>query len=160
MPKFDVTKIATYLKRYKNQLDDLYDWKSNFQRLVEIAVINEAELIELQSSNLSHFQKDERLKDILSKAFKDCVDDREQFKRIALWIIRDWGGIRSSSDSNTIKCVDDFFATDKPAFHRIASASKVGGFKTPTKRIIYDSRVAYTMNWIILSENYYKTLRN
>jgi len=24
---------------------------------------------------------------------------------------------------------------------------------TPTKKIIYDSRVAYTMNWIILSEN-------
>jgi len=153
MPKFDITKIAAYLERYKNQLDELYDWKSNFQRLVEIDVITEPELLELRSSNLSHFQKDERLKDILSKAFKDCANDREQFKRIALWIIRDWGGIHNSSDSDTIKCVDDFFNADKPAFYRIASASKVGGFKTPSNRIIYDSRVAYTMNWIILSQN-------
>ena len=52
-----------------------------------------------------------------------------------------------------MKSVLEFLRTDRPKFKRIASTSKVGGFMTPTKNIIYDSRVAYTMNWIILSED-------
>lgn len=153
MAKFDVTKIAEYLNKYKDQLDEVYDWKSNFQRLVEIDVIGEAELAELRSSNLSHFQRDEKLKDILSKALRDCEHDRDQFEKIALWIIRDWGGIHNGSDIDTIKRVNEFFSANKPSFDRIASASKVGALRFPDKFIIYDSRVAYAMNWILLSED-------
>ena len=151
MPQFDIIKIANYLGKYKNQLDEIYDWKPNFQGLAEIGVANETEMNELHSSGLSNFQKDEKLKNILSKALNSYVVDSHQFEMIALWIIRKWGRINSGSD--TMKCVLEFLQTDRPKFKRIASTSKVGGFMTPTKRIIYDSRVAYTMNWIILSEN-------
>jgi len=152
MPQFDIKKIADYLEKYKNQLDELYDWKPNFQRLVAIDAVSETKLAELQSSGLSNFQKDEKLKDILSKALNNIAGDSQQFKAIALWIIRDWGGIYSGSDSDTMRSVIDFLETDRPKFKRIASTSKVGGFMNPAKRIIYDSRVAYSMNWIILSE--------
>ena len=151
MPQFDITKIADYLGKYKDQLDEIYDWKPNFQGLAETGVINETELNRLQSSDLSNFQKDEKLKDILSKALNSYAVDSQQFEILALWIIRNWGRINAGSD--TMKCVLEFLQTDRPKFKRIASTSKVGGFKNPTKQIIYDSRVAYTMNWIILSEN-------
>ena len=151
MPQFDVTKITNYLDKYKNQLDELYDWKPNVQGLAEIGVANETELAELQSSTISNFQKDEKLKSILSKALNSYAIDSQEFETIALWIIRYWGRINTGLD--TMKSVLEFLRTDKPKFKRIASTSKVGGFMTPTKRIIYDSRVAYTVNWIILSEN-------
>lgn len=151
MPQFDVTKITNYLDKYKNQLDKLYDWKPNVKRLAEIGVVNETELAELQSSTISNFQKDEKLKSILSKALNSYAIDSQEFEKIALWIIRSWGRINTGSD--TMKSVLEFLRTDRPKFKRIASTSKVGGFMTPTKRIIYDSRVAYTVNWIILSEN-------
>jgi hypothetical protein len=156
MPDFNIGKIADYLGKYKDQLDVLYEWEvNNTQKLAEIGVANETEIAELKYSDLSHFQKTQRLKDILSKALDNCPIDSPKFERIALWIIRDWGGIHNGSDSDTIKCVKAFLRADKPAFDRIASSSKVGGFmpQTQTQRIIYDSRVAYTMNWIILSEN-------
>jgi len=151
MPQFDITKIANYLGKYKNQLDEIYDWKPNCQGLAEIGVANETEMNELHSSDLSNFQKDEKLKNILSRALNSYAVDSQQFEILALWIIRKWGRINTGSD--TMKSVLEFLQTDRPKFKRIASTSKVGGFMTPTKRIIYDSRVAYTMNWIILSEN-------
>jgi len=43
--------------------------------------------------------------------------------------------------------------SEKPSFNRIASSSKVGAYLYPDKNVIYDSRVAYSLNWIILSEN-------
>src|SRR3989304_4884794 len=141
MQYFNIGKISDYLGKYKDQLDELYVWEvKNTQRLAEIDVANETELSELKSSDLSHFQKTQRLKAILSKALNDCPIDSQQFEQIALWIIRDWGGIRNGSDSDTIKCVKAFLRADKPEFDRIASSSKVGGFMIPTKRIIYDSR--------------------
>ena len=151
MPQFDVTKITNYHGKYKNQLDELYDWKPNVKGLTEIGVATETELGELQSSAISNFQKDEKLKSILSKALNSYTIDSQEFEKIALWIIRSWGRINTGLD--TMKSVLEFLRTDRPRFKRIASTSKVGGFMTPTENIIYDSRVAYTMNWIILSED-------
>jgi len=154
MAKFDIIKIAHYLGRYKDQLDELYDWSFDFQRLVEFDIISETDLHRLQSSGLSHFQKTEELKHVLCRALTDCEIGSQKFVDIALWIIHDWGRIsRASNHINTMRCVTDFLLAEKPSFDRIASSSKVGAFMDPTERIIYDSRVAYTMNWIILSEN-------
>ena len=106
MPQFDIIKIANYLGKYKNQLDDIYDWKPNLQGLAETGVVNETELNKLQSSGLSNFQKDEKLKDILSKALNSYAVDSHQFEMIALWIIRNWGRINAGSD--TMKFVLEF----------------------------------------------------
>ena len=101
MPQFNVTKITNYLDKYKNQLDELYDWKPNVQGLAEIGVANETELAELQSSTISNFQKDEKLKSILSKALNSYAIDSQEFETIALWIIRDWGRINTGLDTMT-----------------------------------------------------------
>ncbi|TAE41523.1 MAG: hypothetical protein EAY66_01370, partial [Sphingobacteriales bacterium] len=69
------------------------------------------------------------------------------------WVIKDWGGILTANDNDTINLITNFLNQDKPDFKRIASSSKVGAYLFPEKNIIYDSRVAYSLNWIILSEN-------
>lgn len=76
----------------------------------------------------------------------------DSFNSLALWIIKEWGGIKAAKDSSTLELVEDFFSQKKPKFKRIASSSKVGAYMYPEKNIIYDSRVAYSLNWIILSE--------
>ena len=112
MPQFDITKIAAYLGKYKDQLNEIYDWKPNLQGLAELGVANETELIQLQSSDFSNFQKDEKLKNILSKALNSHAVDSQQFEKIALWIIRKWGGINTGKD--TMKSVLEFLETDRP----------------------------------------------
>ncbi len=153
MPHFNVAKIANYLGKYKDQLDELYDWEFNAEGLEKLGVVKGTELAELQSSTLSHFQKTERLKSILSNALNEFPVDSQQFKQIALWIIHGWGRIPKAPEDKTLICVLDFLLAEKPPFYRIASSSKVGAFMTPSEKIIYDSRVAYAMNWIILSED-------
>ena len=68
--------------------------------------------------------------------------------------IKDWGGIITAKDNDTISLISAFLRKiEKPEFSRIASSSKVGAYLFPQNNVIYDSRVAYSINWIILSEN-------
>src|SRR5690606_28799345 len=78
--------------------------------------------------------------------------DRDLFNRLCLWIIKDWGGILTASDNDTIELIEEFLQQEKPGFNRITSSSKVGAYLFPDRNVIYDSRVAYSINWIILSE--------
>lgn len=70
-----------------------------------------------------------------------------------MWIIKDWGGILTANDNDTVNLISNFLKQDNPDFKRIASSSKVGAYLYPEQNIIYDSRVAYSLNWIILSKN-------
>ena len=68
-------------------------------------------------------------------------------------VIQKWGGINGSENST-----DDLIKTLIPSeinqpFNRIASRSKVLSFLNPHQHVIYDARVAYSLNWIILSLN-------
>lgn len=153
MYNFNIDKIASYISVYKEQLEHLYNWTPNLNKLSDIISLSDQEKNSLFSSDLSNFEKDEILKNILHKNLNNVNQESELFNKISLWIIREWGGIYGGSDENTIKNVSEFFQTDKPKFNRIASSSKVGAFKYPNKKIIYDSRVAYSMNWILLSQN-------
>jgi hypothetical protein len=150
---FQIDKIVSYLSSYKEQLDVLYNWMPKRDKLSDIIALTDIDREKLSVSYLSNFQKDVNLKDILVKVLSKINEESDLFKRLSLWIIRDWGGIYSGSDENTLQCVFDFLQTEKPKFDRIASSSKVGAFKYPDKKIIYDSRVAYSMNWILLSQN-------
>jgi len=148
----NLDKIVKYLEKYKGQLEELYKWEPRYDRLLKLNVINTSALSKL-NSKINSFQKEELLKDILSKELQNRPIYSEEFKELALWIIRDWGGIYGGSDLETMKLVKAFIGTEKPAFDRIASTSKVGGFMYPERNIIYDSRVSYSVNWIILSQN-------
>ena len=151
---FNIGKIATYLNKYKDKLSEIYTWKFEINEafLNNISDPYKSRLIELKKSKDNTYKKTIELRSMLSDALNYYDTGSPEFEKVALWIIREWGGIKIT-DSNTLNLVKDFLTSEKPSFQRIASTSKVGSFKNPADNIIYDSRVAYSMNWIILSQN-------
>lgn len=150
--EFRVNKIVKYLTQYKEQLPNLYQWKSKSEKLVNLKIISPRELAEI--NKMSPYEKELFLKPKIQQALHISVNKNQTlFNDICLWIIKDWGGIRGAKDSNTLKLLEVYKNNSTPPFKRIASSSKVGSFMFPEKYIIYDSRVAYSLNWILLSEN-------
>lgn len=150
--KFDIDKIVAYLERHKSDLPALYNWNAKIERLVKLGVLSDKQLDEINS--LSNYEKELQLKKVVGKKLNDTLKtDKNLFDKLCLWVIKDWGGILTANDNDTIKLIEEFLKQDKPDFNRIASSSKVGAYLFPNKNIIYDSRVAYSLNWIILSEN-------
>jgi len=149
---FELDKIVKYLEKHKSDLPILYKWKAKIDTLVELDTLTIKQVIDI--NKLTPYEKELQLKKIVGKKLRDTFKtDTDLFNKLCLWIIKDWGGINTASDSDTIYLIKEFLAKDKPVFKRIASASKVGAFMFPERNVIYDSRVAYTLNWIILSEN-------
>lgn len=149
---FDVDKIAKYLNQYKDKLPELYIWNAKIEKLVDLGVITLTELAELNVK--TYYEKEIVLKNKVNlKLHEYYKSDKVIFNNLCLWIIKDWGGILTAKDSDTLDLIHEFLQSDRPHFKRIASASKVGAYMFPEKYVIYDSRVAYALNWIILSEN-------
>ena len=153
--KFDIDKIVKYLDKYKSKLPELYDSPVKIDKLVKLEILTKECVNKLNT--LTNYEKELRLKKIVGQRLNDTLKSNSPlFGKLCLWIIKDWGGIYSPNDNDTIKLINvinDFLKQDKPSFYRIASFSKVKSFLFPDKSIIYDSRVAYSLNWIILTEN-------
>lgn len=99
--------------------------------------------------------------------------DRDDRNTLAVWIIRDWGGIQSGKkptkatnpgggqpDTEDIQAdaklfdlldkADEKASNGKFDFDRIASWSKFIAFKYPQTHGVYDARVVYSLNWLLL----------
>jgi len=152
---FDVDKIVKYLDKYKSELPKIWSWNVKIDRLVELETISKEQVKEIETNKLSAFEKELLIKRIVCKKLNETLNqnNKELFGKLSLWVIKDWGGIYAGDDEKAIKLIDNFLKEDKPDFERIASTSKVGAFLRPDRNVIYDSRVAYSLNWIILSEN-------
>ena len=99
--------------------------------------------------NISSFQKDVGLKFLINKDINDTSKDLE---KISEWIIKDWGGIRGISNP-TIKEIVKKINDKNYHFDNISSWSKIHSFKNINTDIIYDSKVIYSINWLILKLN-------
>lgn len=149
---FDLDKIVDFLKDYKDDLPKLYTWNAKIDRLVDLKILSTSEFEEL--SKKASYDREIILKQKINLKLNEFYKtDKQQFNSLCLWIIKDWGGILTAKDSNTIELINEFLSSEKPSYKRIASSSKVGAYMYPNRYIIYDSRVAYSLNWIILSRN-------
>lgn len=150
---FDIDKIVSYLDKYKSELPNLYKWNAKIERLSELEILTQKQFEEINKLE-KPYHKELQLKKIVGQKLNETYKtDKTLFDKLCLWIIKDWGEILAANDNDTIKLIENFLKQDKPEFKRIASSSKVGAYLFPNKNIIYDSRVAYSLNWIILSEN-------
>lgn len=146
----DIDKIVGYLSPLKEKLHQLYNWNAKIDRLVELRIINNEQLNSW--NRLSNYEKELNIKYTLNQylndtTVKNSVDSN--FDEVCYWIIKDWGGINLNKE--IVKSLVFEFSTKKDwGFDRIASISKVASFMFPEEFIIYDSRVAYSLNWIIL----------
>ncbi|WP_052444510.1 hypothetical protein [Flammeovirga sp. OC4] len=147
---YEIATIVEALQPYKEELASLYSWKSDLSRLVELQVISTSELDELLQ--LPIFEKEIRVKKIVHDALHSFYQqDKEKFEELSMWLIVNWGGIRAANREDTLPIVYNFIEKGEKPFSRIASYSKVASFMYPEECIIYDARVAYTLNWILLS---------
>ena len=147
--EFDIAKIVEFLRPYSIKLNELYKWKFKIESLIELNMFSKSEIDTLNIENI--FEREIKLKILISKKINELkLKNDSNFYVLANWIIDKWGGIKSSIPNNDI---EEFLNSERPIFKRIASTSKVGSFLYPQKHIIYDSRVAYSLNWIILSQS-------
>ena len=148
---FNIEKIVNYLNQFKNDLPQLYTWNANIEKLVSLNVITQLEYKDLTTK--TPYEKELVLKKKVNLKLHEYFKfNKVSFNNLCLWIIKDWGGILTAKDSDTLALIEEFLNSDNKKYKRIASASKVGAYMFPEKYIIYDSRVAYALNWIILSE--------
>ncbi|NLR93746.1 hypothetical protein [Flammeovirga agarivorans] len=150
--KFDITAITNALAPYKNQLEQLYLWNADISGLVDFGLISKDELSDLLQQSI--YNREVKVKNIVHHALHNYyISDRTKFEELSMWIIVKWGGIRAASKKETILLINNFIEKGIQPFERIASYSKVASFMCPEECIIYDARVAYTLNWLILSRN-------
>lgn len=149
---FDVEKIVSFLEPLKSQLPKLYQWKPKLESLSGLNIFSQQELAALNRKSSYECELD--LKAKVGKALKDArMIDNRRFAVLCDWIIRDWGGIKTGkNEDDTTRKIEEFLTHTHPSFKRIASTSKIGAFLQPDQFIIYDARVAYSLNWIILSQ--------
>lgn len=152
---FDIQAIVSFLDKFKNDLPTLYSWNANISRLPELGVLSRKEVDSLNREKADFkYLKELRVKQAVRlKLVEYQKTNPTLFNDLCLWIIKDWGGITGAADTNTVELVQEFLNSEKPVFNRIASSSKVGAYLFPKENIIYDSRVAYSLNWILLSKN-------
>lgn len=87
------------------------------------------------------FLKDVYLKFLIHEALSSKESDHQKLNE---WIVQDWGGIKTHKDFDTLS-----IAMENNSLDRISSWSKIASFEDIKTKIIYDSRVIYTLNWII-----------
>lgn len=116
--------------------------------------------IEIPKSIADNYSKNIYLKENLSDALlKDSSLDHHY------WVINEWGGIKSfkRNDKNNEK-IKNFTSElikgklSRNSFSNISSLSKIASFIDPENYTIYDSRVIYSLNWLLFNKSDSKSL--
>lgn len=154
--KFNVDKIVAYLEPLRDRLPELYSWEISDDNLNELKSLQvdwseeEKEKIEyLKGAN--SYEKAIALKSLIASRYKSGKLTARARAELGLWIIKDWGRITSGVENNTLSLIRQVKQPYELLFDRVASSSKIASFMSPGECIIYDSRVVYSLNWIILS---------
>lgn len=149
-PILDVDKIVSYLMPIKDKLHELYNWNAKLDKLVDFKIIDNDQFNCWKG--LSSYEKELNIKHEINKYLQTAaadVSEDNNFDEVCYWIIKEWGGINLNKEK-VMQLVDQFLTRKELGFDKIASISKVASFMFPEEFIIYDSRVAYSLNWIIL----------
>jgi hypothetical protein len=113
--KFDTDKIVKHLERYKYDLPNLYNWNAKIDRLVELDTLSKEQVDEINL--LSPYEKELQLKKIVGRKLNQSFElNKELFEKLCLWIIKDWGGITTANDNDTISLINAFFNARKSRF--------------------------------------------
>jgi hypothetical protein len=143
--------VIEKLKEYRNQIDLKKRFDFNFD--ISDKIFSSAETKRLKTHK-NPYEQNIELKWILSEKYNSNFE--QSF--IDFWIINVWGGIRGfKPNKKNIEKVKSFKKQIEngklslDCFSTISSLSKISSFLKPDKFVIYDSRVIYTLNWLILT---------
>lgn len=136
-----VVSLVTELSKWKSddELAKLYQWpiEGALDRLPEQYKSIAAEV------NKGSGTLEKSL--LLRQKLKELPFDLDLSK----WIVEVWGGITGKDDESLKSCIEKADKQDFD-FNRIASWSKHVAFKNPEQYAIYDARVIYSLNWLLL----------
>ena len=143
-----INSVVNYLSNYKNDLLELYNWEFSLDKLGFISGSDMEKLKAIPDGD--NYERNIALKAILPNYL---IEGHYSYEKAIDWIIQEWGGIKTGGKitKNHKQELENSKVTKALAFDRIASLSKVAAFMSPEQCIIYDSRVAYSLNWILLS---------
>ncbi|WP_299840378.1 hypothetical protein [uncultured Tenacibaculum sp.] len=143
--------VIEKLKEFSEQIDLKERFDFNFD--ITDKIFNSIESEQL-STDKNPFDQNVRLKWILSKKYKTNTEQNY----LDFWIVNNWGGIRGfKPNQRNIEKVRKFKQQlekrklSLDCFSTISSLSKISSFIDPENFVIYDSRVIYTLNWLILT---------
>lgn len=164
---------ATLLDKFRDELGkDLkgyYVWPFPLDSLCEtLDSLCETELTECKIKKELEDYKDDPAK--LTLEAKSRVSEflllskKQDYLRIAEWIVGKWGKINSvPKDDSLTELRETIEAKNDPnkyadviGFDGISSLSKVASFLDCAKYPVYDSRVAFTLNWLIFTERWHE----
>ncbi len=98
---------------------------------------------------LNYFERQVQLKDYAKEILKGSFEQWDKDK----WIVHTWGGIHKFNVGNhqRIREFRDSLVIGETAhFNRISSLSKIASFVKPEQFFVYDSRVAFALNGLLL----------
>jgi hypothetical protein len=144
-------RVLERLKCYAENINlSRYNWDFDDSFLKTIS--------DLQPNFSTHyknvFERNVALKFMLTEYFQTNPSGVDNLN---FWIIQDWGGIkRFKNTPENINKIDIFNKEleqgklSRNSFTTISSLSKLGSFWDCRNYAIYDSRVIYSLNWLIL----------
>lgn len=143
--------VIEKLKEFRKQINLQERFNFNFDINDKIFSSKEREQLSIDKNP---FDQNVRLKWILSEKYK--ANSEQNF--IDFWIVNNWGGIRGfKPNERNIEKIRRFKKQlekrklSLDCFSTISSLSKISSFIDPKNFVIYDSRVIYTLNWLILT---------
>jgi hypothetical protein len=150
-------KIIEYLKPLKDIVSKKYNWVNptcdEVKDLLDNHLITKKQYNQLIEC-AEPYSRNIRLKMILNEQMGLLSVLKK--KELSKWIVKEWGGIKGLKRCPyelATAAEDNIKKQQESIFDNIATYSKVLSFQNINKYIIYDSRVAYSLNWILLKEN-------
>lgn len=138
----DIQRLVKKLKDMAEQIDieKTYSWETPSSPL------------DIPDDIHGDYEKNVYLKHHLNALLTD------DFSSVDYWIVRQWGGIKSfkQNQTNDLRIVKFKKQLQKgvltrESFGLISSFSKIASFLYPENYAIYDSRVIYALNWLLLT---------
>lgn len=142
-----IKKINYYKKQIKlaDRFNKLFPIDANILATKDKKFLNEIE---------NGFDRTLMLKELIRRRAKGIYNNTE----LNFWIINKWGGIKTFKQTQKniekIKIFEKQLKKKKltkDTFGTISSLSKIPSFIDPDNFVIYDSRVIFTLNWLILT---------
>jgi hypothetical protein len=146
----DIEKITNFLQNIS--VAENYNWEVPFRKGQGDNIFLEEDRNSFEEL-MTNFERNVHLKTLLSEKIikaKNNNDD-DALTQIFEWTVHDWGGIRNGRKNikKLFKIGMKAIENEKLGFQRIASTSKILSFYKPNEYIIYDSRIAYSLNAIM-----------
>lgn len=158
-------ELATGLKKYYtwnfepalNVLDDSI--RDAIRQKIKLSDSLQVDSIPSKTIALKQKAKEVMLKDIITQNEIGSKESWNSYSKFVKWVVRDWGGIKLDVNKNKDKLCElwkkiktnqkrDGYS-DILGFDKISSLSKVASFLDEKKYAVYDSRVAFSLNWLI-----------